>query len=36
LTNWGHLIALAIGVATWPVLRRWRGRRTGPLGPARR
>ncbi|MEU0245278.1 rhomboid-like protein [Streptomyces sp. NPDC006235] len=36
LTNWGHLIALAIGVATWPVLRRWRDRPTGPLGPARR
>ncbi|MFH8662004.1 rhomboid-like protein [Streptomyces afghaniensis] len=35
MTNWGHLIALAIGVATWPVLRRWRGRRTGPIGPAR-
>ncbi|MDQ1016293.1 rhomboid-like protein [Streptomyces afghaniensis] len=34
LTNWGHLIALAIGAATWPVLRRWRGKRTGPLGPA--
>ncbi|MFF7794052.1 rhomboid-like protein [Streptomyces sp. NPDC007991] len=27
LTNWGHLIALAIGIATWPVLRRWRGGR---------
>ncbi|MEU5766987.1 rhomboid-like protein [Streptomyces asoensis] len=23
LTNWGHLIALAIGVATWPRLRTW-------------
>nr|WP_262505173.1 rhomboid-like protein [Streptomyces sp. TRM68367] len=23
MTNWGHLIALAIGVATWPVVRRW-------------
>ncbi|MFD9393046.1 rhomboid-like protein [Streptomyces sp. NPDC060000] len=23
LTNWGHLIALAIGVATWPWIRRW-------------
>ncbi|WP_225858931.1 rhomboid-like protein [Streptomyces albicerus] len=22
LTNWGHLMALAIGVATWPLLRR--------------
>lgn len=24
MTNWGHLIALAIGIATWPVVRRWR------------
>ncbi|MEV0318609.1 rhomboid-like protein [Streptomyces sp. NPDC050658] len=24
LTNWGHLLALLIGVATWPVVRRWR------------
>ncbi|GGY44511.1 rhomboid-like protein [Streptomyces djakartensis] len=24
MTDWGHLIALAIGVATWPVVRRWR------------
>ncbi|MGW1670685.1 rhomboid-like protein [Streptomyces sp. NPDC002324] len=24
MTNWGHLLALAIGVATWPVVRRWR------------
>jgi hypothetical protein len=23
LTNWGHLIALAVGVATWPWVRRW-------------
>ncbi|MGW0840905.1 rhomboid-like protein [Streptomyces sp. NPDC002787] len=23
MTNWGHLMALAIGVATWPVVRRW-------------
>ncbi|MFH8338427.1 rhomboid-like protein [Streptomyces sp. AM6-12] len=23
MTNWGHLIALAIGVSTWPLLRRW-------------
>ncbi|MFE7901767.1 rhomboid-like protein [Streptomyces sp. NPDC057424] len=28
MTNWGHLIALVIGVATWPQVRRWRaGRR---------
>ncbi|MFJ6083575.1 rhomboid-like protein [Streptomyces sp. NPDC092369] len=25
LTNWGHVISLAIGVAMWPVVRRWRG-----------
>ncbi|WSU56134.1 hypothetical protein OG254_32695 [Streptomyces sp. NBC_01092] len=24
LTNWGHLIALVIGVGLWPVVRRWR------------
>ena len=23
MTNWGHLISLAIGVATWPVTRGW-------------
>ncbi|MFE9360223.1 rhomboid-like protein [Streptomyces olivaceoviridis] len=23
LTNWGHVIALAIGVAAWPLVRRW-------------
>lgn len=23
MTNWGHLFALAIGVATWPWVRRW-------------
>ncbi|QWB23113.1 MULTISPECIES: rhomboid-like protein [Streptomyces] len=27
MTNWGHLIALAIGIATWPVLRRWGAKR---------
>ncbi|MEU6539541.1 rhomboid-like protein [Streptomyces sp. NPDC047000] len=34
MTNWGHLIALAIGVATWPLLRRWRQTRTRPPVPA--
>ncbi|MGW1358457.1 rhomboid-like protein [Streptomyces chartreusis] len=24
LTNWGHLIALVIGVGLWPLVRRWR------------
>ena len=23
MTNWGHLIALSIGISTWPFLRRW-------------
>ncbi|GHE04797.1 rhomboid-like protein [Streptomyces alanosinicus] len=23
MTNWGHMIALTIGVATWPLVRRW-------------
>ncbi|MER7404337.1 rhomboid-like protein [Streptomyces sp. NPDC000070] len=35
MTNWGHLIALAIGVATWPVVRRWQGRPAGSPGPVR-
>lgn len=30
LTNWGHPIALAIGVATWPLVRRWRLARPVP------
>ncbi|MDT7844158.1 rhomboid-like protein [Streptomyces justiciae] len=29
LSNWGHLFSLAIGVATWPMVRRWRGVGTG-------
>ncbi|MCF0076343.1 rhomboid-like protein [Streptomyces lomondensis] len=32
MTNWGHLIALAIGVATWPLVRRWHAARLGPAG----
>ncbi|MGW7549172.1 rhomboid-like protein [Streptomyces sp. NPDC054770] len=27
MTNWGHLISLAIGTALWPVVRRWRRER---------
>lgn len=23
MTDWGHLMSLAIGIATWPVVRRW-------------
>jgi hypothetical protein len=36
MTNWGHPIALAIGVATWPVIRRRRRRatRAASRGPA--
>jgi hypothetical protein len=30
MTDWGHLIALTIGVATWPVIRR----RSGTLSPS--
>ncbi|WP_437043808.1 rhomboid-like protein [Streptomyces sp. enrichment culture] len=32
MTNWGHLIALAIGIATWPLVRRWHTRRAVPAG----
>ena len=28
LSNWGHLLSLAIGVGTWPLVRRWQ--RTDP------
>ncbi|MGW8551799.1 rhomboid-like protein [Streptomyces tubercidicus] len=30
LTDWGHLLSLALGVASWPLLRRWRTRRAAP------
>ncbi|MFD8236733.1 rhomboid-like protein [Streptomyces sp. NPDC059696] len=32
MTNWGHVIALAIGIATWPAVRRWYAARLGPTG----
>ncbi|NUP19724.1 MAG: hypothetical protein HOZ81_27320 [Streptomyces sp.] len=32
LTNWGHLIALVIGVAMWPLVRRWRASGSAALG----
>ncbi|MEU4465215.1 rhomboid-like protein [Streptomyces sp. NPDC024017] len=32
MTNWGHVIALGIGIATWPVVRRWYATRRGPAG----
>ncbi|MFK0020875.1 rhomboid-like protein [Streptomyces sp. NPDC090798] len=28
MTDWGHLMSLAIGVSTWPLVRRWRRART--------
>ncbi|XLE11948.1 hypothetical protein QOM21_12475 [Streptomyces sp. Pv4-95] len=30
LTDWGHLLSLALGVASLPLLRRWRDRRAFP------
>ncbi|WP_261955728.1 rhomboid-like protein [Streptomyces nigrescens] len=30
MTDWGHLLSLTLGVASWPLLRRWRVVRTGP------
>ncbi|MEU6098503.1 rhomboid-like protein [Streptomyces sp. NPDC047079] len=30
LSDWGHLLSLAIGVGTWPLVRRWQ--RTDPRG----
>ncbi|MCW7946599.1 integral membrane protein [Streptomyces hygroscopicus] len=31
LSNWGHLLSLAIGIGTWPLVRRWQ--RTGSEVP---
>ncbi|MEV0254256.1 rhomboid-like protein [Streptomyces sp. NPDC050732] len=38
MTNWGHLLALLVGVATWPLLRRRPGAARGasPTGSGRR
>ncbi len=33
MTDWGHLIALAIGVVTWPVVRQW-SRQSADPAPA--
>ncbi|MGW3010227.1 rhomboid-like protein [Streptomyces sp. NPDC001219] len=30
LTDWGHLLSLALGTASWPLLRRWRARHATP------
>ncbi|MFI5794676.1 rhomboid-like protein [Streptomyces sp. NPDC051677] len=35
MTNWGHLIALAIGVGTWPWVRRWATRPHLPVAAVR-
>jgi hypothetical protein len=32
MTNWGHLIALTIGLTTWPLVRRWAQRPQRPQG----
>ncbi|MEU2738535.1 rhomboid-like protein [Streptomyces sp. NPDC007095] len=38
MTDWGHLMSLAIGVSTWPLVRGWRRARTpaasSPAAPA--
>jgi hypothetical protein len=34
LSNWGHLMSLAIGIAMWPLVRRWR-KRPQEAAPAR-
>ena len=34
MTNWGHLIALGIGLATWPVVRPWLRRHAARPGRA--
>jgi hypothetical protein len=34
MTDWGHLLSLAIGVSTWPLVRRRRGARGGSAGVA--
>ncbi|UIX30826.1 rhomboid-like protein [Streptomyces sp. GQFP] len=36
MTNWGHVMALAIGVATWPWVRRWRAGRSADFGKSRK
>ncbi|GGU43194.1 hypothetical protein GCM10010211_03230 [Streptomyces albospinus] len=30
MTDWGHLLSLALGMAAWPLLRRWRDQHAGP------
>ncbi|MGW3204694.1 rhomboid-like protein [Streptomyces sp. NPDC001135] len=33
MTNWGHLIALGIGISGWPLVRRWRVPVVSPVSP---
>ncbi|MFF4984852.1 rhomboid-like protein [Streptomyces sp. NPDC001046] len=35
MTAWGHLIALLVGIATWPAVRRWHAARRLPAGARR-
>ncbi|MFL4493974.1 rhomboid-like protein [Streptomyces sp. VTCC 41912] len=30
MTDWGHALSLALGIAAWPLLRYWRAQRSGP------
>ncbi|MHB9853609.1 rhomboid-like protein [Streptomyces krungchingensis] len=34
MTEWGHLMALAVGIATWPLVRRARAAPEAPVPPA--
>lgn len=36
MTNWGHLLALAIGIATWPLVRRSRPAQVRPVSRSAR
>ncbi|SDR23037.1 hypothetical protein SAMN05428945_0401 [Streptomyces sp. 2224.1] len=31
MTDWGHLLSLTLGIASWPLLRRWRTRHARPV-----
>ena len=35
MTNWGHLISLATGIAAWPLTRRWHRARVASASPDR-
>ncbi|MET9830510.1 rhomboid-like protein [Streptomyces sp. NPDC006385] len=34
MTDWGHLLSLAVGVATWPLVRSWHTSRAAAPGPS--